>query len=128
MKTLLIGPPVQGAAAGAPPKGGVPKGQPRGPDFEHTFERALDRAGGLRFSAHAASRLASRRITLSDGQVERIRGAVNEAAARGAKDSLVVAGELALVVNVPSRTVITAMERGDTGAKVFTNIDSAVIL
>lgn len=52
--------------------------------------------------------------------------AVEKAAAKGAKDSLVIFNDLAFVVSVENRTVITALDR--VRERVFTHIDSAVIL
>ena len=43
-------------------------------------------------------------------------------------ESLVLVDDLAFIVNVPNRTVITAMEQGETNSNVFTNIDGAVIM
>ena len=47
---------------------------------------------------------------------------------RGVNESLVLVDDLAFIVNVPNRTVITAMEQGETNSNVFTNIDGAVIM
>ena len=46
---------------------------------------------------------------------------------RGARDSLVLLDELALVVSVRNHTVITAMDESSRRDHVFTNIDSVVI-
>ncbi|MFR4382765.1 MAG: flagellar protein, partial [Roseburia sp.] len=43
------------------------------------------------------------------------------------KESLVVVDSLAFIVNVPSRTVVTAMDQNESENNVFTNIDGAVI-
>jgi len=48
------------------------------------------------------------------------------AADKGINDSLVMVDDLAFIVNVPSRTVITALEAG-SDTNVFTNINGAVI-
>ncbi len=57
-----------------------------------------------------------------------MREAVAKAEARGVRDSLVLMDNLAFVVNVPNRTVITAAGSGDLKENVFTNIDGAVIV
>ncbi|WP_337402179.1 hypothetical protein [Suilimivivens sp.] len=36
--------------------------------------------------------------------------------------------QLAFIVNVPSSTVVTAMDRQDATENIFTNIDGAVII
>ena len=56
-----------------------------------------------------------------------IRG-VEQAHAKGIKDSLVLVDSLAFIVNVPSKTVVTAMDQTETQSNTFTNIDGAVIM
>ena len=41
---------------------------------------------------------------------------------------MVVVDELAFIVNIPNKTVITAMDTSDTADNVFTNIDGAVFM
>ncbi len=81
----------------------------------------------LRFSAHAQTRLKSREIQLAPAQMNRIGDAVNRAASKGAKESLVLVDDLAMVVSISNRTVITVMDKENLKQNVFTNIDSAVI-
>ena len=73
-------------------------------------------------------RLNDRNITLSAEQNERLENAVKEADNKGVNESLVLVDDLAFIVNVPNRTVITAMEQSETNSNVFTNIDGAVIM
>lgn len=82
----------------------------------------------LKFSKHAANRLVDRNITLSDNQIERLSDGTQKAGEKGIKDSLVVVDELAFIVNIPNKTVITAMEKTETNENVFTNIDGAVFM
>lgn len=82
----------------------------------------------LRFSKHASSRLATRDITLDDTQVARLKDGVQRANVKGIKDSLMIMDKLAFIVNVPSATVITAMDQTETNENIFTNIDGAVIV
>lgn len=83
---------------------------------------------GIKFSKHASMRLNDRNITLSAEQNERLENAVKEADNKGVNESLVLVDDLAFIVNVPNRTVITAMEQSETNSNVFTNIDGAVIM
>jgi flagellar operon protein len=53
---------------------------------------------------------------------------VIKAEAKGARESLMVMGDTAFIVNIPNRTVITAVNSGQLKDNVFTNIDSAVIV
>ena len=53
---------------------------------------------------------------------------MEKANAKGIKDSLVLIDKLAFIVNVPSNTVVTAMDQSETSENIFTNIDGAVIV
>jgi flagellar operon protein len=81
----------------------------------------------LHFSKHAAQRLDNRNISLSEEQSERLASGVQKASEKGIKDSLVMVDSLAFVVNIPNKTVVTAMDKSDSQNNVFTNIDGAVI-
>ena len=93
-----------------------------------------DTAGGasaglpLKFSAHAMQRLESRNIKLTPDDVARMNAMADKAAAKGAKQSLFLLNDVALVVSVKNRTVITAVDRDSMKENVFTNIDSAAII
>jgi len=95
--------------------------------FDQVFSKALAEEN-LKFSLHAQQRLAGRRLPLSAADIGKIAAAVDKAAAKGARDSLIVYGDTALVVSVKNRTVITAMDGQSSRDNVFTNIDSAVIV
>ena len=82
----------------------------------------------LKFSKHAANRLADRKIELTDRQLERLSEGTVKASEKGIKESLVLMDELAFIVNIPNRTVITAMSQTETDENVYTNIDGAVII
>ena len=82
----------------------------------------------VKFSKHAASRLADRNITLTDSQMERLIEGTQKAEAKGINDSLVIVDQLAFIVNVPNSTVVTAMNQNETKEHIFTNIDGAVIV
>lgn len=82
----------------------------------------------VHFSKHALNRLDQRNITLSDEQSSRLSDGVMKAEEKGIKDSLVLVDKMAFIVNVPSQTVVTAMDQDEaTDSNVFTNIDGAVI-
>lgn len=82
----------------------------------------------LKFSKHAAHRLVDRNITLSETQMERLSNGARKAGEKGIQDSLVIVDELAFIVNIPNKTVVTAMDQTETDENVFTNIDGAVII
>ncbi|WP_025723728.1 TIGR02530 family flagellar biosynthesis protein [Paenibacillus polymyxa] len=82
----------------------------------------------LKLSNHAAKRLEQRGIELRSDQMAKINSAVDKAAAKGAKESLILMQDMALIVSVPNRTVVTAMDKKSMEDNVFTQIDSAVII
>ena|ERR1035438_9116811 len=82
----------------------------------------------LKVSGHAQTRLQSRNIQLTRDEWNRVADGVNKAAAKGARESLVMVDNVALVVSVKNRTVITAVDQSHLKDNVFTNIDSAVIV
>ena len=82
----------------------------------------------LKFSKHAALRLQQREINLSTEQMERLSRGTDKAREKGIKDSLVLVDELAFIVNVPNKTVVTAMDKEQANENVFTNINGAVIM
>ena len=83
----------------------------------------------MKFSQHAAQRLQTRNINLTPVQMNQLNNAVDKAAQKGARESLILMDkDLALVVSVTNRTVITAMDGASIKDNVFTNIDSAVIV
>lgn len=107
-------------------------GKKSGPSFEDLFRQqqnlALGEPSALKFSKHAASRLESRKISLSAEQSARLAGGVEKAEAKGINESLVLIDSLAFIVNVPNKTVVTAMDQTETASNIFTNIDGAVIM
>jgi flagellar operon protein len=87
-----------------------------------------DKQTTVRFSKHAAERLESRNINLTDEQSSRLENGVDQAKNKGINESLVLVDSLAFIVNVPNRTVVTAMDQAETQSNIFTNIDGAVIM
>jgi flagellar operon protein len=93
------------------------------------FKQVLQQEmSGLKFSQHAQQRLRARNIQLSPQELHQLNVALDKAAQKGAKDALFVMPNLALVVNIPNKTVITAVDGANMQESVFTNIDSAVIV
>ena len=82
----------------------------------------------LKFSKHAASRLNDRNIALTDSQNVRLENGVKQASEKGITESLVLVDSLAFIVNVPNKTVVTALDQTEANSNIFTNIDGAVII
>ncbi len=114
-------------------------GRPRGIETREnaaglTFREVLQQSsaqkaetGELKFSKHALSRLSDRNITLDTEQLERLQAGAEKAGEKGIRDSLVMVDRLAFIVNIPNRTVVTAMDSTATEENIFTNINGAVI-
>lgn len=85
-------------------------------------------AESLKFSAHAVDRMKSRGISFAPDMMKGIESAVSRAAAKGSKDTLVLAGDNALIVSVKNNTVVTVMDKNAMRENVFTNIDSTVVV
>jgi flagellar operon protein len=113
------------------PAGGVDALQER-PLIALPQDRAFDKVlqqelQGLTFSRHAQERLAARNIALNEADLTQLQQAVTRAGEKGAQDSLVLLRDLAFIVSVRNRTVVTAVDAAHLKDNVFTNIDSAVI-
>ena len=92
-------------------------------DFKNVFEEEVK---SVSFSKHANMRLNSRNINFSPEQIKRLENGIEDAKQKGINDSLVLMDNIALLVNVDSRTVITALNQDQKN--IFTNIDGAIIV
>lgn len=97
-----------------------------GVNFENFLQQAIDKSSGVKFSKHAEMRMQARNIDLTQNQKDKISNAVTKAQQKGIKDSLVILDDMAFVVNVNSKTVITAVNNNELKENAFTNIDGAV--
>ena len=91
-------------------------------------KQGLTETSELKFSKHAAMRLESRNINLTDEQNVRLESGVQKASEKGINESLVLVDSLAFIVNVPNKTVVTAIDQQEATENIFTNIDGAVII
>lgn len=92
-----------------------------------SFSEILAHTQDLHFSNHAQQRLQSRQIDLDADSVSRLSEAVDRVEKKGSQSSLVLMDDIAYLVNVPERTVITAVDTTKGGEGVFTKIDSVVL-
>lgn len=110
--------------------------QPAGKLQRHTrFDRSLKDAWKdlsqqdvIRLSAHAEQRLAERHISLTAQERTNLGQAISTLHEKGAKNALIVRHDAAFVVNVPSRTLVTAINQQELQQRVFTQIDSTMLL
>lgn len=85
-------------------------------------------AAPLKFSNHAIDRMQARGISFSPSDMAKIESAVVKAQAKGAKNSLLLTDNSALIVSVKDKTVVTVMDKTALKDNVFTNIDSTVMI
>ncbi|MDN5330943.1 MAG: hypothetical protein PWP45_168 [Tepidanaerobacteraceae bacterium] len=105
------------------PKQGVEKATG---DFQKILEEKLK--GEIKISKHAMLRMSSRNINLTSEQLEKLNTAVEKAEKKGIRESLILINDVAFVVSIKNRTVITAVDGPNLKENVFTNIDGAVIM
>jgi flagellar operon protein len=70
----------------------------------------------------------SRGISYSPDDLNRLGEAIQKAAAKGSKDTLVLMDSSALIVSVKNNTVVTVMDKNALKENVFTNIDSTIVM
>jgi flagellar operon protein len=92
-----------------------------------SFADVLGQSQAPTFSKHALERLQRRGISLDSQTVSRLSDGIQKAAAKGARNSVVLVDGTAFVTSVQNNTVITAVPPEHMRSQVFTNIDSAVI-
>ena len=95
--------------------------------FQEVLRQQLQPAE-ITWSKHAQTRLQEANIHWDESRDAALSQAVDKVRAKGGRSSLVFMPDVALVVSVPNRTVITAMNVGRLEDHVFTQIDSAVII
>lgn len=96
--------------------------------FKEMFSQELAGDRGISFSKHASQRLYSRGIELGADKLNAIADAVDKAAEKGSKETLILSDDTAFVVSVENRTIITAFDKENLREGVVTSIDSAVII
>ena len=96
--------------------------------FQQMFSQELAGKSGVSFSKHASERLYSRNIEITDERMSQVAGALDKAALKGSKETLILFDDVAMVASVKNRTIVTAFDREHLKEGVVTSIDSAVIL
>lgn len=102
--------------------------QVKAPVLEPKALQGKTEATKLKFSNHAIERMQSRGISYSPEDLTRLDGAIQKAAAKGSKDTLVLMDSSALIVSVKNNTVVTVMDKNALKENVFTNIDSTIVM
>lgn len=68
-----------------------------------------------------------RGLEVNAGTLQRLTDSVQRAESKGAKNTLILIGDLAFVVSIENRKVVTVADQSALQDRVFTNIDSVVI-
>jgi len=101
----------------------------KGPsEFQSLLRETQASEANFNLSQHAETRIKSRAIPWDSGIEKRISSGIDAAEAKGAREALILADNIAVIANVNSRTIITAMDKSQMKEKIFTNIDSAVLV
>ncbi len=120
-----------GSIGRARPGPGLPETAPGfGEGLEELLRPAAPPAAPppIEFAPSAQGRLNADGVALNPDDVEDIQWAMDSLARRGARESLVLVGDNAFIVGVPSRTVVTAMTRSEAVSSFFPYVDSAMVV
>lgn len=96
--------------------------------FKDALSSEINRDTSFTISNHAAERLKSRNINLSEKDMNNINSAINKAENKGCSESALLYNDTVLITSIKNRTVITAVDKNLSNDNVFTNIDSLVIV
>ena len=96
--------------------------------FNQILDKHIKKEDCFTISSHAAQRLNSRNIDFDDSDMKKINEGINIADSKGAKQSLILYKDMALVTSIKNRTVITAFHKNQSEGSIVTNIDSVVMI
>ena len=95
-----------------------------------SFQQVLERTAltqDISFSKHAAQRVATREIELTQAGLEKLSEGLKIARDKGMDDALILVDGSAFIVTAKNGRVITALDGRETDGKAITNISGAVI-
>ncbi|MBB6714622.1 TIGR02530 family flagellar biosynthesis protein [Clostridium gasigenes] len=94
--------------------------------FKDILDKTIEKNRGYTLSKHAADRL--KEINFNEQDMDAIGKGFKIAEAKGAKNSVIMYKDVALIASIENKTIITAVEKERAKENIFTNIDSVVIL
>ena len=113
------------------PNGAVPAPAPAGTGttpFAEQLKRAQEQPADVKVSAHARQRIQQRGISLNTAEQQTLSEAMAVLDRKGARNALVLRSDAAFLVNVPNRTIVTAISETELRERVFTQIDSTMLV
>ena len=99
-------------------------------EFNNLLKETIEsqQSEGIKLSVHAAKRLQDRNMSVDGAELKKIQSGIEKLASKGGNDSLLITSKGAYIVDVPKRTIVTAIDKDSISENVFTKIDSTVIL
>lgn len=94
--------------------------------FKEVLEKVSKVDNEYKVSKHAEERL--KELNFSESDMQNIQEGFKLAEDKGAKNSLLLYKDVALITSIENKTIITAVDKNRAQENVFTNIDSVVIL
>ncbi len=101
-----------------------------GQSFKDVLEQVVNSPNSvnLSFSKHALKRSQQRGINFDQDDLAKISEAVDKMGKKGTREALLLYRDIALLVNVRDKKVITCVDRERLKQDVFTNIDGVMIV
>ena len=98
--------------------------------FEELLKQASlgEKQEAIKFSGHAIERVRERNIITGQNTLSRLESAIEKARNKGAKECVVLMDDNAYVVSVKNRTVVTAISKDELKERIFTSIDSVIVV
>lgn len=126
-RLVILPQPLQPTTGKAAPTGKAGVKETPSVSFEKVLAGKLQDIGKVTFSKHAENRMTMRGINFDKNDLQRLDQAIELAGRKGARDSLVLLDNTALVVSIKNNTVVTVVDKDSLNGNVFTNIDSAIV-
>lgn len=95
-------------------------------EFQKILQESLSKDKSIKISSHAVQRMQERNIKLEESDLSTLKQAMSDLEAKGARESLMLYKDLALIASINNRTIITALQSDNM--EIVTNIDSAIII
>jgi flagellar operon protein len=95
--------------------------------FKNHLREACSRHG-VQLTGHAEKRITSRKLKVSEKELEKLSEAMNNVQKKGGGKSAIFLDGKVFLADVRNMSIITAIESGDDKERVFTGIDSAIFV